>query len=92
MAATITADMIYFCIGISIIMFITGIYMKDAALGALSGFIITFVGLHIVINGFDTISNLLTATVGFILSFIGGYIFLRILFEQMVTEVNEFGG
>lgn len=92
MAATLGADAIYFSLGISVILFIAGVYMKDAALGAISGFVVTFIGLNMIRVGFDGASSVLIQTVGFLLTFIGGYVFLRILFTQMVDEVNEFGG
>ena len=89
---SLTAEAMYFCIVIAIILFCVSVYMKDAALGAISALVMGLTGIYLIQNGFQGQSDFLIQSIGLILSILGGYVFLRILFEQMVDEVNMFGG
>jgi len=89
MAATLGADVIYFSLVLSIILFIAGVYMKDQALAALSGVVLSFIGFNIIRTGFDGTSSTLIQVVGLVITIVGAYIFLRVFFDELVEMLNK---
>lgn len=88
----LTSEAMYFSFAVMCILFIAGSYMRDAALVATSGIISTLIGIYILQSGFQGQSNFMIQALGLLLAILGGYVFMRVLFEQMVVESNEFGG